>query len=71
MGLQVTHQSIIYKLAPHARARVTTVFIAGGFIGARVAKRMPVAWLRAMVIAVGFALTLIYTWQYWIRPFYS
>ncbi|HAT33175.1 MAG TPA: MFS transporter [Janthinobacterium sp.] len=34
MGLQVTHQSIIYKLAPQARARVTTVFIAGGFIGA-------------------------------------
>ena len=43
----------------------------GGFIGARVAKRMPVAWLRGMVIAVGFALTLIYTWQYWIKPFYS
>lgn len=44
--------------------------MSGGFVGARVAKRMPVAWLRAMVIAVGFALTLIYTWQYWIKPFY-
>ncbi len=44
---------------------------AGGFIGARVAKRMPLAWLRGMVIAVGIALTLIYTWQYWIRPFAS
>ena len=26
--------------------------------------------LRGMVIAVGCALTLIYTWQYWIKPFY-
>jgi len=41
----------------------------GGFIGARVAKRMPVARLRGLVIAVGIALTFLYTWQYWIRPF--
>lgn len=34
MGMQVTHQSIIYKLAPQARARITTVFIASSFIGA-------------------------------------
>jgi len=43
--------------------------MSGGFVGARVAKRMPVAWLRGMVIAVGVALTLIYTWQYWLKPF--
>ena len=42
--------------------------MSGGFLGGRVAKRMPVAWLRGMVIAVGIALTLIYTWQYWIKP---
>jgi len=40
----------------------------GGFVGAGVAKRMPVAWLRGVVIAVGLALTGIYTWQYWIKP---
>lgn len=34
MGMQVTHQSIIYKLAPEARARITTVFIASSFVGA-------------------------------------
>lgn len=45
--------------------------MSGGFIGARVAKRMPVAWLRGMVIAVGLVLTAIYTWQYWVKPSYS
>jgi uncharacterized membrane protein YfcA len=45
--------------------------MSGGFASARAAKRMSVAWLRGMVIAVGIALTLIYTWQYWIKPFYS
>lgn len=34
MGLQVAHQSVIYQLAPQARARITTVFIGSGFIGA-------------------------------------
>jgi uncharacterized membrane protein YfcA len=41
----------------------------GGLFGARVAKRMPTAWLRGVVIAVGVALTVVYTWQYWIAPF--
>ena len=41
----------------------------GGLLGARVARRMPMSWLRRVVIVVGFALTAIYTWQYWIRPF--
>lgn len=36
MGMQVTHQTIIYKLAPQARARITTVFIASSFIGAAI-----------------------------------
>lgn len=40
----------------------------GGFVGARAAKRMPVSWLRGMVIAVGLCLTVVYTWQYWIKP---
>lgn len=40
----------------------------GGFVGASVAKKMPVGWLRGMVIFVGIALTIIYTWQYWLKP---
>ena len=32
-GLQVTHQSVLYQLAPHARSRITSVFITMGFVG--------------------------------------
>lgn len=32
-GLQVTHQSVLYRLAPDARSRITAVFITLGFIG--------------------------------------
>ena len=45
--------------------------ITGGLIGARVARRMSVIWLRRLVITVGFILTGIYTWQYWIKPLTS
>lgn len=40
----------------------------GGLIGARVARKLPVAWLRGVVVGVGITLTLVYTWQYWIKP---
>ncbi len=33
MGIQVTHQSVIYRLAPAARSRITAIFITACFIG--------------------------------------
>lgn len=33
-GLHVTNQSVIYRLAPHARARITAVYMTAAFIGA-------------------------------------
>jgi predicted MFS family arabinose efflux permease len=33
-GLQVTHQSIIYRLAPEASSRITAIFVTFGFTGA-------------------------------------
>lgn len=33
-GLQVTHQTVIYKLAPRARSRVTAIFTTSAFFGA-------------------------------------
>jgi predicted MFS family arabinose efflux permease len=33
-GLQVTNQSVIYRLAPHARSRITAVYMTTAFIGA-------------------------------------
>ncbi|MFU2317105.1 MFS transporter [Rahnella sp. PCH160] len=33
MGLQVVHQSVIYKLRPEAQSRITSIFVTSGFIG--------------------------------------
>ena len=55
MGLEVTHQSVIYRLAPQARGRITTVFIASGFIGASVG-----SFLASIAFAIhGWWLTCI------------
>jgi hypothetical protein len=37
--------------------------IAGGYLGARVARRMPAAVLRGFVIAFGAAMTLLFFWR--------
>ena len=69
MGLQVTHQSIIYKLAPHARARVTTVFIAGGFIGASAGSALASAsfaaggWPALCMVGGAMPLLLLIVWS--------
>jgi hypothetical protein len=34
----------------------------GGYVGARTARRMPAAWVRATVVAIGFAVA-IYSWM--------
>lgn len=48
---------IVWKLAlPMAVASIT-----GGYLGARTARRMPVAWVRAIVIAIGFGVAA-YSW---------
>ncbi len=36
MGLQITHQAVIYKLDPTANARITAVFISLNFVGAAI-----------------------------------
>lgn len=68
MGLQVTHQSVIYKLAPQARARVTTVFIAAGFIGASAGSALASAsfayggWLALCAVGGAMPLLLLIVW---------
>ena len=32
----------------------------GGFSGAKLAKRMPIAWVRAVVIATGLTMTIVF-----------
>ncbi|CDG84846.1 MFS transporter [Janthinobacterium agaricidamnosum] len=69
MGLQVTHQSIIYKLAPEARARVTTVFIAAGFIGASAGSALASAsyaaggWLALCLVGAAMPLLMVIVWS--------
>lgn len=49
---------------PHA----ITVMIAamvGGYIGGRLVRVMPQTLFRAIVIAVGVGLSLVYAWRYW------
>jgi uncharacterized membrane protein YfcA len=40
--------------------------IAGSLVGAYVARILPVAAARVMVVAFGMLLTAIYTWRYWL-----
>lgn len=49
---------------PAALAMMTGV-VAGGLVGARIARSAPQALMRALVIAVGVLLTAIYAWRYW------
>ncbi len=69
MGLQVTHQSIIYKLAPQARARVTTVFIAAGFIGASTGSALASAsyaaggWQALCLVGAAMPLLMVVVWS--------
>ena len=37
--------------------------ILGGYLGAPVARRLPVAWLRALIAAIGFGMTALFFWR--------
>jgi predicted MFS family arabinose efflux permease len=64
-GLQVTNQSLIYRLAPEARSRITSSYMvcyfAGGAIGSAVAGSVYDVWGWAGVCAVGGAVGLAAT----------
>jgi hypothetical protein len=49
---------IVWHYAIAMAAAATT----GGYAGARVARRMPAVWVRAIVVAIGFAVA-IYSWM--------
>jgi len=67
-GLQITHQSVIYTLPPQSRARVTTVFIASGFIGATVGSALASAsfaaggWLGLCAAGIALPSTMLVIW---------
>jgi uncharacterized membrane protein YfcA len=49
---------------PHA-ITVMVAAMVGGYIGGRLVRVMPQRLFRAIVIAVGVGLSLVYAWRYW------
>ena len=68
MGLQVTHQSVIYRLAPEMRSRVTAVFMTGGFVGASAGSALASAtyalggWSALCAVAATPPVLLLVVW---------
>jgi predicted MFS family arabinose efflux permease len=67
-GLQVTHQSVIYRLAPHARSRITSVYMTSGFVGASCGSALAsfgfalAGWTGLCVLGGALPLGLVLTW---------
>ena len=67
-GLQVTHQSVIYRLAPKARSRITAVFITAGFVGMSLGSALASAsyrhaqWRGVCAIGAGLSALLLASW---------
>lgn len=67
-GLQVTHQSVIYRLAPQARSRVTAVYMTSAFIGASSGSALASAgfsaagWRGVCVIGGAMPAALLLIW---------
>jgi uncharacterized membrane protein YfcA len=38
----------------------------GGFCGAHLSRRIPQEFMRWVVIGVGFLLTAVFAWNYWL-----
>jgi predicted MFS family arabinose efflux permease len=66
--LQITHQSVIYKLEPSANSRITAVFVAVNFIGAAIGSALASIWLRHLgweglcFLGAGFPALLLITY---------
>jgi predicted MFS family arabinose efflux permease len=69
-GLQVSHQSVIYRLAPHARSRVTAVYMTCAFIGASCGSALAsgsfavAGWVGLCVLGGMMPLVLLLIWGF-------
>jgi predicted MFS family arabinose efflux permease len=74
-GAQITNQSVIYKLAPSARSRVTTAYMTAVFISAAISSALASAifdaggWRAVAVLGGAFAGLGLITWcvEQWAR----
>jgi predicted MFS family arabinose efflux permease len=73
-GLQVTHQSVIYRLAPHARSRITAVYMTSAFIGAAAGSAIAsgsfaiAGWTALCLMAALMPLAILIIWGFGQRP---
>ncbi|AEI38130.1 MFS transporter [Zymomonas mobilis] len=67
-GLQVTNQTVIYKLAPQARSRITAIFITAGFIGMSLGSALASyfydtkGWVGLCMVGAALPIFLIISW---------
>lgn len=67
-GLQVTHQSVLYRLAPETRSRITAVFVTSGFVGMSLGTALASlgyarqGWPGVCLIGAAFAAVLVLHW---------
>jgi predicted MFS family arabinose efflux permease len=73
-GLQVTHQSVIYRLAPHARSRITAVYMTSAFIGAAAGSAIAsgsfaiAGWTGLCLMGALMPLVILIMWGFRQRP---
>lgn len=69
-GLQVTHQSVLYRLAPEARSRITAIFITSGFVGMSLGSALASAayaghgWPSVCMVGAAFPGALVLHWLF-------
>lgn len=67
-GLQVTHQSVLYRLAPETRSRITAIFVTSGFVGMSLGTALAslcythLGWLGVCLIGATFSAVLVLHW---------
>lgn len=73
-GLQITNQSIIYSLAPHARSRVNSAYMVCAFVGAAVGSLAAgqcyahAGWRGDCLLGVGLGLVILVLAVMWREP---
>lgn len=68
MGLQVVHQSVLYKLDPESQSRITSIFVTSGFIGMSLGSAAvsdafaEFGWLGVCVVGGSMPAVMVLNW---------
>ncbi|WP_430252420.1 MFS transporter [Neorhizobium sp. DAR64860/K0K1] len=72
MGLQVVHQSVLYKLTTNAQSRITSIFVTSGFVGMPIGSALSslafahLGWQGVCIVGGGMPVLLLLHWL-WTR----